>query len=232
MITYDFSEELLLQPYLKGIKLVKPKQGLNIGRRLGDVCRLDMNIYFTDADKLMRHFNDEQAHTFEFSKAELLNKSLYECLDQKSAEKLEINNKKVMNEQCVNLLDEEAKTINRNNLNVLSIKMPWYNNNKVIGVFGLSIVLEKHKLAQGLLKIAELGFMNCDSLPVPGKHIFEQYLSKRESDVLPYTLKGYGAKQIARVLKISPRTVEMHLENIKEKLNVKSRVELIDLFNS
>ncbi|MNI69624.1 Oxygen regulatory protein NreC [compost metagenome] len=54
-----------------------------------------------------------------------------------------------------------------------------------------------------------------------------ELLSKRELEVLPLIAKGYGNKEIAEQLFISVKTVEAHKAKIMEKLNIKSRSELV-----
>jgi DNA-binding CsgD family transcriptional regulator len=54
-------------------------------------------------------------------------------------------------------------------------------------------------------------------------------LSKRESECLFYTLHGYTVKMIAKVLKISPRTAEGYIDNLKNKLGCNNKKELIEL---
>ena len=51
-------------------------------------------------------------------------------------------------------------------------------------------------------------------------------LTKREIDCLELLSKGLTAKMIGKFLILSPRTVERHLDNIREKVNLKSKVEL------
>ncbi|MCG7343605.1 response regulator transcription factor [Sporosarcina sp. ACRSL] len=53
-------------------------------------------------------------------------------------------------------------------------------------------------------------------------------LSRRELEVLPLVAKGYGNKEIAEMLYISVKTVEAHKSKIMEKLNLKSRPELVE----
>ncbi|MMZ60433.1 Oxygen regulatory protein NreC [compost metagenome] len=53
-------------------------------------------------------------------------------------------------------------------------------------------------------------------------------LSKREIEILPLVAKGYGNKEIAEKLYISVKTVEVHKAKIMEKLNLKSRPELVE----
>ncbi len=53
-------------------------------------------------------------------------------------------------------------------------------------------------------------------------------LSKREIEVLPLVAKGYGNKEIAEKLYISVKTVEAHKAKLMEKLNLKSKPELVE----
>ncbi|MCT2194050.1 MULTISPECIES: response regulator [Paenibacillus] len=55
-----------------------------------------------------------------------------------------------------------------------------------------------------------------------------QLLSTREVEILPLVAKGYGNKEIAEMLHISVKTVEAHKAKIMEKLNLKSRPELVE----
>jgi DNA-binding CsgD family transcriptional regulator len=55
-----------------------------------------------------------------------------------------------------------------------------------------------------------------------------QGLSKRESECLFYLVRGKTIKEIGAILGLSPRTVETHINHIKEKLNCHSTSQLID----
>lgn len=55
-----------------------------------------------------------------------------------------------------------------------------------------------------------------------------ELLSKRELEILPLIAKGYGNKEVAEKLFISVKTVEAHKAKIMEKLNLKSRPELVE----
>lgn len=52
-------------------------------------------------------------------------------------------------------------------------------------------------------------------------------LSARERDVLSHLIRGWSNKDIAKLLDISPRTVEVHRANMLEKLNARSSSEAV-----
>jgi DNA-binding NarL/FixJ family response regulator len=55
----------------------------------------------------------------------------------------------------------------------------------------------------------------------------EKNLSSREQEVLRHTALGYANKEIARLLSVSVRTVEVHKANAMQKLNMKSRIDVV-----
>lgn len=61
---------------------------------------------------------------------------------------------------------------------------------------------------------------NCFSKP-------RTYFSKREKECIQFLLMGMTAKEIAKKLQLSHRTVESYLENIKYKTECPSKSQLI-----
>jgi len=55
-----------------------------------------------------------------------------------------------------------------------------------------------------------------------------QILTTREIEILPLVAKGYGNKEISEMLFISVKTVEATKAKIMEKLNLKTRPELVE----
>ena len=51
-------------------------------------------------------------------------------------------------------------------------------------------------------------------------------LSDREEEVTKLVAESHTSEEIARILNISPRTVDRHRENILAKLGMRDRVEL------
>ncbi len=52
-------------------------------------------------------------------------------------------------------------------------------------------------------------------------------LSPRQAECLYYMVKGMQAKKIAEVMQISSRTIEYHTTVLKQKLNCRTKSELI-----
>lgn len=67
-----------------------------------------------------------------------------------------------------------------------------------------------------------LSFLKKIGIEIPEKH-----LTKKEILVIKHLVQGLSASKIAQALVISPRTVEHHLERIKDKLDCDSKSELI-----
>lgn len=59
------------------------------------------------------------------------------------------------------------------------------------------------------------------------KKVTQKLLSNRQSQCLYHLVRGLTAKQIAKVLGLSNRTIEFYLENLKEKFNCPNKSDLI-----
>jgi DNA-binding CsgD family transcriptional regulator len=103
-------------------------------------------------------------------------------------------------------------------------------DNSIMGVSCCAMLLESYeflKLVSGLSQqdqyYTSLNF---------GSYVLESTqsqfsLTTRESEVLFYFLRRKTAKQIAQLLKLSPRTVEDYIDHIKLKLDCHNKSELI-----
>lgn len=54
-------------------------------------------------------------------------------------------------------------------------------------------------------------------------------LTKRQHECATLVLEGYNTKEVARILELSPRTVECYLDSLREKLGAKNRLHLSSL---
>ena len=66
----------------------------------------------------------------------------------------------------------------------------------------------------------------------PGKTIKDFYFSNRESQCIEHVLRGKTIKTIAKVLQLSPRTIEFYIKNIKNKLGCRTKAEIIEILTA
>lgn len=106
-------------------------------------------------------------------------------------------------------------TLPTGKIKFLTIKTPLFDQDKkIVGVFGFSQYIEE---------------TNPPSLSVlPRVGINDFNLTTREHTCLYYLVKGKTAPEIAIALFISKRTIEKHIANIKEKMQCRTKSELID----
>lgn len=111
-------------------------------------------------------------------------------------------------------------------------KKPYYDNENCIqGVICCYLDTTKSNIINTFMLINKrdrkfTGSNNLSYYFKPGYDMLN--LSKRQSECLYYLVRGYSNKQIGEVLSLSNRTVETHVEVIKDKLACNSRQQLIE----
>jgi DNA-binding CsgD family transcriptional regulator len=112
----------------------------------------------------------------------------------------------------------------------ITLEFPWYDDNdQIVGVLGCSIVIHEeniYSLGQALSLLTQTGLFQ---QPISSNiQTQEYYFTEREKDVLYHLALGQTAKEIARRLALSHRTVEKHLCNLKLKVGVDSKAALTE----
>lgn len=225
----DVSHELIIIPWKRGIKLINPKfhQNQNPLISLGEFLKLPFNIYFLDEESAHRALNESEANIMGFDSIQAtIGKSVFDISDI-NAPLIRQNDLSILKNGVARIIEEEVSRTDGEYFQTLSFKYPIYNDiNKIIGLFGCSIVLGDHSLSNSLAQINQLGLF------VPMQSILNQksdlpVLTKRQMDCLIHLIKGKTIKQIAQILQLSPRTIEHYLNAIRAKLDCDSRSQLI-----
>lgn len=236
----DTSQDLHVYRYNNGIKLIKPNEDMclisksihNTGHTIDSIFQLPLSVYFILANSINANVNEQDALLcgFDSSKA-AVGKMCFSEFTNESAEISIQNDRYVMlNERAK--ISEEDVVMSKGGIHspTLSIKMPWYNyDNKVIGIFGCSIILNKHPLAESLAIVSNLGLLNKAENPTNyiGTEINRQYLSKKQTICAKLLLSGLSYKEIAANMQLSNRTVEAYINKLREKLKCRNKSELI-----
>jgi DNA-binding CsgD family transcriptional regulator len=73
--------------------------------------------------------------------------------------------------------------------------------------------------------LTAIGSISMNGMNVPSNNEEPIKLTKREIEVLMLVIEGRASKEVADLLYISKRTVDFHLANIYDKLQVTNRVQ-------
>lgn len=228
----DTSKELIIHRYGNGIKLVAPEKTPRsaMKRTVAQALGLSFNVYFLTTESRLVDVNEACAAMMgATSRTAICGRPTFDFLSNKCAQRLRENDIAVIKQCKLKVIEECLEVLNTDvNNNLLSIKVPWYNeDNKIIGIFGCAFLLQKKMLSQYLMQAAELGLLDAPKETSAEKKF--STLTQRETDTTQHLMRGLTAKGIARVLNISSRTAEKHIDNIKAKLGVRSKSELIQL---
>jgi DNA-binding CsgD family transcriptional regulator len=243
MTLIDIDQDLTIFRTNQGIKLIKPAgidkesqspMSFNTGHTIASLSALPFNFYFLNLEGETQHMNQQCVEICGFQSVdESRGKSLFDVSSQESAARLISNCNEVIMENKIKIFEEQNVRKDGVALQFLSVKSPWYNaENKIMGIFGCSIVLGKQSLADSLLQIAQLGLLNPSSYTVNNTIIptishDNEILSERESLCIFHLCKGFTMKEIARIIGLSPKTVETYIDRAKQKFKCKNKAELI-----
>lgn len=227
----DTSTELEIRRFANGIKLHRASQNTLHNHTVSDVLHLPFQVYFENTSHTTLKSNEIYAEVNGFA-------SLQECIGEKWYKPFKYNtilptlknDKEVVQQNKYIIVEESGLRVDETEVHTLSIRMPWYSNeNKLIGLFGLSISLGKAPLAESLLQIADLGLLNSENKikNVIGTEFNNVYLSKQQLICAKFLLNGMTAKEIANKINLSSRTVESYIDIIKTKLKCYNKTELI-----
>ena len=121
---------------------------------------------------------------------------------------------------------ERARTIQDPNIihQVCATKTALRDSqNQIIGVVGSLIDVTQHHILENKGSFDQAGKKFVLSDPSLSALTF----SKKQITLLQYIIMGYSAADIGRVLNRSKRTIEGHIEHLKNKLQCTSKAEII-----
>jgi len=95
------------------------------------------------------------------------------------------------------------------------------------GTLGIAMVDGEPLAEETVLEVEMDGFHYILKRTWPEISAAKYRLSPREQEIVDLVAKGYPNKSIAAVLNISPSTVATHIRRIFDKLNAKSRAEMV-----
>ncbi len=189
-----------------------------------DIFDLPLQMYFYDLNHAFCYVNKTTAKVNGFiSEIDAIGKTIFDSVSRDSANRLASNNQKILNQQSMHIFEESILRKDDVFMEGISFKFPWYREEKLVGLFGCSFVIDSAQtLARNLFLLTQTGLLHFP------KSMDKYYFSKREKDILSHLTRGKSAREIASALNLSKRTVEHYIENIKFKTQSSRKSELIE----
>lgn len=200
---------------------------------LGELYRISgpVHIYQKDTSGNYINCNPLMAYQAGISPSKIVGKTDYDLRWDVYADNICQNDSMVLNQRSTHIFFEPCTTIENIPFEVISIKTPCQDNTgNIVGVFGMSFYLNHlcffnilpHFLQNQGNKKATFSLTTLSQQTIEGKK-----LTRRETMCLYYLFRGMTAKEIARKMNLSPRTVEQYLKQTREKYNCHKRSDLI-----
>jgi DNA-binding CsgD family transcriptional regulator len=241
-MVFDTASDLIVQPYNRGIQLIKPKdKNLNQFPSIGSLFAMPLLVYFVDFEGV---FVDANHHTClsnipdnhgYYSDKDLKKAPLKALFKKESAEKFYAQNNNLLDTKALTIYETQSTRLDEVSFSCISFKFPVFNQeNTIMGIFGMSAFIdgsafkEAENLSDSMQHIIQTGLIPHSKNMLPGFHIDGIYLSKQEITCLRLLVAGKTMNQIGLKMGLSQRTVEFYLDNIKQKLHVKTKSDLIE----
>lgn len=238
----DLSNDLIVLRYGNGVILVRPeliKTSPFNALPLSSLLTLPFNVYITDDDSYFYQLNISTTQSLGFiSVKDSIQKSVRESATNETIKELLYYDKTAIekNTQIIKEITFQRKS-DHDMKRYLAIKFPLYDykQNKTFGIFGVALEIDDNNaniftdaltlLTQTNLLSQEPPHINKFITPLKLENIT---FTCREKDVLRLLIGGNTIKEMATKLSLSPRTIEEYINNIKNKLNVRSRSAIIE----
>ena len=158
----------------------------------------------------------------------VIGRTFFDMFPYNEARMGELNDRKAIKDTTIKLFAERGF-----GRDCLSFKTQLRDSaNNIIGIFGLAFYLDEITLSKTVYMINKLNLsmLQTDLQTTLLERYFSvnaSLFSKREQECIYYLFKGMTAKEIGKILKISFRTVQAHIDHIKCKLNCNSSMQII-----
>ena len=238
--SFQPKDELIVQRYAGGVRLLHPRAGQHnpaIAPRVHELLKLPFNFYFMDCNSMLQKLNEPTAASCGYiSKMDAVGRSIREISKKSTALAILQNDQNVVRSRKLKITDESYTRLDDSDVTAISIKFPLFGDqHQVLGILGCSIVMNQDgatSLTNALSSLIQTGLLGPSLRPanalLPGLQCGDLYLDRRDRDILFLLTRGKTAKETAKILHLSHRTIEHRLEKIKRKFKVASKSELID----
>lgn len=201
---------------------------------IDDYLNLPCHVYLKDKNSIYIECSDNQAKTAGLQRSQdITGLTDYDLCWKKYAQTYQTNDRLTLLSNSPNIYSEQIIDCKSKMTPIITYKAPYLLNGKMIGCLGLSIkaseikspIWDDYPLVKLLLAFTSQNLiMNSDK----NREIFES-LHPRLQKILYHTLQGKTAAEVGKEFNLSARTIESHLDTIKERFRCKKKKELFML---
>ncbi len=235
---------------LSGTQIIQVPQMQEL---ISSLAHVPIHIFHMDINGLVVNCNEYTAHSFSedagqpLKKEDLIGKDFHgveEMLSWKegTADVLLLNTQQAIEQSKAQII-EECVVVQGKEQRYLTYRIPHPDSKTLIGFsFNLTRYTKKERQSNLLGERALISSVLLDqsavdalvkslankkiSIEVNGITV---YLTKRETECILHLLRYKTVKDIARILQLSPRTIEDYIARLKCKLDCNTKAELIEV---
>ncbi len=236
---HQISEELIIYVRPRGVKLVRSDQVHQTHDdplfSLRKFFSMPFNTYIMDKDSKCIYFNASARRTI--GRDQIFGQTVFDYNHNPNAAlKVRNNDVEVLTKPKLHYFIENHVNKDGSMSQFLSFKAPLLDDkNQIIGIIGCSTIINPHSLPHYIYQMSKImGLIDENIIRSFNKisqviKISNARLSKQDIVVLQHLVRGKSAKQIATLIHRSQRTIEQRLEQIKNKLGIDTRAELVEM---
>ena len=226
MSTVSVPSNFNMQRYKNGVK-INPGPG-----NAAELFHQEFNSFILDEQGRTLKINESGAVVIGFdSSRDALGRTILCVSADNSGKALHHNTMRAFYHQKTYILEEDQVKLDGSMNSYLTIKMPCYHeSDRLFGIYGCSILLGKHPLLPSLEKLSPfLPDFKLSTLKGHYQQPLSQFnLSQRQQQCLLLAIRGKTAKESAKIMGLSYRTIEEYLQNARLKMAVSSKKEMIE----
>ncbi len=223
----NISDEMMVKKHHNGVRLVAPSHSTDHSMHsLSSHLHLPFNVIFKRFDSAMIKMNESTAKTCGFDSANAgVGATVEEIFATETADAVLRKDQECM--RRAHLLTQEQDLMMKDGSikRSISFRLPWYEKNKIIGIMLYGIIVGEHPVYESFQQFNKIDFINLNRQQSTQ---LDPNFSNRELQCIKLLLRGKTSRDIANTLGLSIRTIETYIDNIKFKLAVQTKPELIE----
>lgn len=223
----NIADEMIIKRHNNGVKLAPAAQNFDPATMtLSAQLQLPFNVIFKKYDSVMVKMNESTAKTCGFDSAlGGIGAAVNDIFAAETAESVLKNDQECMRSQRIVTKEQDLILKDGNIKRSISFRFPWYEKGKIAGIMLYGVIVGEHPVHDAFYHINQLGLLPKHSDNTPEIH---PNFSHRQLQCAKLLIRGKTTREIANVLGLSARTVESYINNIKLKLNVDTKSEVIE----